>query len=393
MIKQVVDRLRPPSNPFPGSPNGAAPPPMLETPGRRRRVSSLGLAELIGPAVAALAFVWFLLYVLVGIETPFGLFVCWYLSFVTLYAVLCWRSHGLLDMKQRLATVMVYSGGAVALVGLGAVIIDVIIKGWSVVFADFPHFFYADMTQLTATAPVTAVGVGPAIVGTVEQVGLATLFTVPIGILTATYLVQARGVFPRVVAAVVDAMTGSPAIIAGLFIYLVWVAPRHETGKSGFAAALALSVIMLPMATRASQEVIAVVPGSLREAALALGAPEWRVTLRVVLPTAKSGLINAVILAIARVTGESAPILFCVGGNNRYNWNPFVGQQDNLAFRFYQLIFQPGINTTRLAWGTGLVLMMLVFGLFVLARLLGRPTMGRRRFRSRLSRGVRGAET
>jgi phosphate transport system permease protein len=393
VIKQVVGRLSETSSPLAGgdSLNGAGSFPMLESPDHRRRVSSLGVAELLGSAVAALAFVFFLIYVIEGIDAAFGLFVCWYLTFVTVYGVVCWRNHGLLAMKQRLAALMTYSGGVVALVSLGAVILDVIFKGSSVAFADFPHFFYADMTQLSATAPVTAVGVGPAIVGTVEQVGLAALFTVPIGILTAIYLVEARGPFPRVVAAVVDAMTGSPAIIAGLFVYLFWVAPRHETGKSGFAAALALSVMMLPMATRASQEVIAVVPGSLREAALALGSPEWRVALFVVLPTARAGLANAVILAIARVTGESAPILFDVGGNSRYNWNPFRGQQDNLAFRIYQLIFQPGVNTTRLAWGTGFVLVLLVFGLFLLARLLGRSTMGRSRFRQRFSQRLRGA--
>jgi phosphate transport system permease protein len=100
-----------------------------------------------------------------------------------------------------------------------------------------------------------------------------------------------------------------------------------------------------------------------------------------VLPTARSGLANAIILAIARVTGETAPILFDVGGNNRYNWNPFSGQQDNLAFRFYQLIFQPGVNANRDAWGTGLVLMLVVFVLFVFARIAGASSPGRRRLR------------
>jgi phosphate transport system permease protein len=160
---------------------------------------------------------------------------------------------------------------------------------------------------------------------------------------------------------------------------LFWVVPRHSTGKSGFAAALALAVMMLPMVTRASQEVIAVVPGSLREAALALGSPEWRVALRVVLPTARSGLANAIILAIARVTGETAPILFDVGGNNKYNWNPFSGQQDNLAFRIYALVFQPDSNAVRDAWGTSLVLILFVFILFAIARILGRSSPGGRR--------------
>src|SRR5208282_191261 len=118
---------------------------------------------------------------------------------------------------------------------------------------------------------------GAAIVGTVEQVGIATLICVPLGVLTATYIVDHANAFAKLVSAVVDAMTGSPAIIAGLFVYLLWVVPHKTNGKSGFAAALALSVMMLPIVTRAAQEVIAIVPGSLREAALALGAPQWRV--------------------------------------------------------------------------------------------------------------------
>ena len=169
------------------------------------------------------------------------------------------------------------------------------------------------MSGLTATSPVTAVGAGAAIVGTIEQVGIATLFTVPLGILTATYLVNNRNTFAKVVSNVVDAMTGAPAIIAGLFVYLLWVVPQKDAGQTGFAAALSLSVMMLPIVTRASQEVIAIVPGSLREAALALGSPQWRSVLRVMLPTARVGLITAMILGIARVAGETAPVLFTAG--------------------------------------------------------------------------------
>ena len=124
------------------------------------------------------------------------------------------------------------------------------LKGLSGRGGDFPHFFVADMSGLTAKSPVTAVGAGAAIVGTIEQVGLATLFTVPLGVLTATYLVNNRNPFATVVSNVVDAMTGSPAIIAGLFIYLLWVVPQKENGQTGFAAALALSVMMLPIVTR-----------------------------------------------------------------------------------------------------------------------------------------------
>lgn len=348
-------------------------------PNQRRRVSGSSIVEFFGAALAAIAVIGMTFSVAAVSSSVFGFIVSCYVLFVAFYGVLCWRIHGVAVMKERLAALVIFSGAFVALFVLGVVIWDVLLNGAPVAFADFPHFFVADMSRLGANTPVTLVGVGPSIVGTAEQVGLAALFTVPIGVLTAAYLVDANGVFSRAVAAVVDAMTGSPAIIAGLFVYLFWVVPRGTSGKTGFAGALALAVMMLPMVTRASQEVIAVVPGSLREAALALGLPEWRVMLRVVLPTARSGLANAIILAIARVTGETAPILFDVGGNNRYNWNPFSGQQDNLAFRVYDLVFQSDKNAVRDAWGTSLVLIMFVFGLFAIARLLGRSNPGSRR--------------
>jgi len=175
---------------------------------------------------------------------------------------------------------------------------------------------------------------------------------------------------------VVDAMTGSPAIIAGLFIYLLWVVPQKENGQTGFAAALSLAVMMLPIVTRASQEVIAIVPGSLKEAAYALGSPQWRATLRVVLPTARVGLITAMILGIARVAGETAPVLFTAGGNAHFNWNPFSGKQDDLPLRVYQLIFQSGKNINRDAWGVAFVLVLVVVTLFILARLIGAKKPG-----------------
>ncbi len=328
-----------------------------------------------GSGVAAVALVW-LCFTVAGVTGPLGFAVCAIAAFMFIYGIICWQLHGVLAMKDRLATLSIWTGALVAFIPLAAVIIYVFIRGAAVVFAHFPHFFIADMSNLTATSPVTAVGAGAAIVGTVEQVGLATLFTVPLGVLTATYLVNNRNAFSKVVSNVVDAMTGAPAIIAGLFIYLLWVVPQKQAGQTGFAAALSLSVMMLPIVTRASQEVISIVPGSLREAALALGSPQWRAVVRVLLPAARVGLITAMILGIARVAGETAPVLFTAGGSARYNWNPFSGKQDDLPLRVYELIFQPGVNTTRVAWGVAFVLVLVVLTLFVLARLIGAKKPG-----------------
>ena len=344
-----------------------------------RLVDHVATAELVGSAVAALALVW-TIFTLAGIVAPFGMAVCWVAGFLTIYGILCRIRHGILIAKDRLATVAIWAGALIAFVTLAAVIGYVLLQGFSAVFGHFPHFIVADMSQLGGNARVSDLGVGAAIVGTIEQVAIATIITVPLGVLTATYLASSDGPFARLVSSVVDAMTGAPAIIAGLFVYLLWVVPHHTAGKTGFAAALALAVMMLPVVTRAAQEVVAIVPGSYREAALALGAPEWRVLMRVVLPTARAGLMTAVILGVARIAGETAPVLFNAGGFASYNWNPFSGQQDDLPLRIYELIFQPGTVPIKAAWGTSLVLIFVVLFLFMMARWLGSARPGRRSF-------------
>ena len=353
-----------------------SPTPQSDQPNRRGRIPTSTVAEMGGSAAAAFALVW-TAFAIAGISAPFGMAVCCLAGFLLIYGILCRSLYGVLIAKDRLATVAIWSGALIAFATLAAVIGYVILKGFSAVFGGFPHFLVADMTQLGGNAKVRELGVGAAIVGTVEQVAIATVITVPLGVLTATYLTSSEGPFSRTVSAVVDAMTGAPAIIAGLFVYLLWVVPHHTAGKTGFAAALALAVMMLPVVTRAAQEVVAIVPGSYREAALALGAPEWRVLVRVVLPTARAGLMTAVILGVARIAGETAPVLFNAGGFEGYNWNPFSGQQDDLPLRIYQLIFQPGTVPIQAAWGTSLVLVFVVLILFVIARRLGASRPGR----------------
>ncbi|MGA2522318.1 MAG: ABC transporter permease subunit, partial [Acidimicrobiales bacterium] len=296
--------VRPPPPPPMAAPPGDGGAPVSGGKGSRRPA-----VELVGSALAALAAVW-LVFSIAGLSAPFGLVVCWFLLFLIVYGVVCHSLYGILVMKDRLATVAVWSGALTALVALVAVIGFVVAKGAPVVFARFPHFLYADMSQQGGTLPVTNAGAGAAILGTVEQVGIATLITVPLGILTATYLVESRSLLARVVRNVVDAMTGTPSIIAGIFLYLIIVLPLAHggEGKTGLTAGLALSVLMLPLITRAALEVIIIVPGSLREAALALGAPQWRVVLRIVLPTARVGLITAAILGVARTAGETAEV-------------------------------------------------------------------------------------
>lgn len=354
-----------------------APPAAPDRPKRVRRVSRDGLLDLIGAAVAALAAVW-LLFSLAGVSVAnFGFVFVWLLVSYAIYGVLVWRRDGVLIMKDKLATVAIWTGGVIALAALASVVSTVIIKGGPIVFDHFPRFLVLDSS---GGKTGDQYGVGQSIVGTIEQVLIATMISVPIAFLTATYLVQSSSTLAKIVRNVVDAMTGTPSIIAGLFMFIIWVRPHGVNGKSGLIAALALSIMMIPVACRAAYEVIRIVPGSLREAAHALGAPERRVVMRVVLPTARVGLITAALLGIARTSGETAEVLFTAGGNARYNWNPFHGWQDDLPLRIYEQVFQPSAKAITVGWGAAFVLMALVLILFTLARVLGSGrTPGRNR--------------
>lgn len=298
------------------------------------------------------------------------------LAYVPIYAVVVWRQHGVVEMKDRLARVYVWGGAAVALLPLVSIIFFIVAKGAPVAFDHFPAFFVHDMANAGPEDPTWKGGMGHAIIGSFEQVGLATLYTVPISILTATFLVDSDTRFSRFVRIVVDAMMGTPSIIAGLFVYLFWVQPRHTSGYSGFAASMALAVLMLPIMIRTAEEVIRVVPNLLREAALGLGSPRWRMIVRVVLPTARTGLITAVILGVALAVGETAPVLFTAHGTPRYNLNPFSGPQQNLPLQVFQLITSPYPNFVKDGFGGAFILVSLVLLLFVMARLLGSSNPG-----------------
>lgn len=205
---------------------------------------------------------------------------------------------------------------------------------------------------------------------------------------TAVFLNEVGGVGTRFVRTVVTAMSGVPSIIAGVFIYALFIIP-HVLGYSGFAASLALFVLLLPSVTRTTEEVLRVVPGGLREASLALGASEWRTTRSVVLPTARSGLITAVVLGVAIAAGETAPLIYTAFGNNDFNPDPFHGAQGALPLVLWQNIQQAQAVVVQLAFTAAFVLLSIVLILFVLARLLGRPSTRRGRLRGLVTAAMR----
>jgi phosphate transport system permease protein len=334
------------------------------------------LADLGLSAVAAAAGVWVLLH-LAGWDAPLGFVVCWFGAFLAIYGVITQSQHGLLVMKDRLATVAITAGTAAALLPLFLIVLFVLRQGFPVVMRGFPHFLTHDLKQFGPTDPSTRAGVAHAIIGNIEQVGIATAITVPIGILAATYLNEVGGRYASAIRTVAAAMTGLPTIIAGLLVYAALIFPVGVSGFRGFAGGLALSVVMLPTIVRASEEVLRIVHDSLREAALALGAPEWRMVTLVVLPTARAGLVTAAILGVARAIGETAPVLLTVFGSKTWNPNPFHAAQANLTITIYELQKAPTAQNVAVAWGAALVLVTLVLILFTIARVLGSQQPGK----------------
>jgi phosphate transport system permease protein len=271
--------------------------------------------------------------------------------------------------KDRIMRGALMAGTGIALVPLVLVIYYLIYKGVS----SWTHsgFFTTDPTGNFFGDPG---GIRSAIFGTLEIVALASLIAIPIGIAVALYLTEygKEGRFANAVRYFVDVMTGVPSVVFGLFIYIVLVI--SHAGGSGFAGwkgALALSLLMLPIVTRSAEVVLLLVPASLREAALALGAPRWRIIWKVVLPTARSGLVTGSLLAVARGMGETAPLLFTVSLATGLTWN-INGLMNSLPLEIYTDITNPRDVIVARAWGAALTLVALVLILNVVARLISR---------------------
>ncbi|MHB8670273.1 MAG: phosphate ABC transporter permease PstA [Acidimicrobiales bacterium] len=349
---------------------------------RLRWASRLGgdAGDVLLCAASAGAGTW-VLFRLSGWDAPFGAFLVGCLSFLGLYRAVVRERRGPIVATDRVVSVLVCAGAVAAMVPIFSLLVFVVQRGLP---AFHPGFFIHTMEKSGPLDPEISKGAKHAIYGTLQQVGLATLVSVPLAVLTAVYLNEVRGRLAGVVRFVIDAMSGLPSVIAGLFVYALLVVNLHHglfsgfgLGFSGLAASLALTVLMVPTITRATEEVLRVVPGGLREAALALGAPEWRVVMRVVLPTARAGIITGAILGIARGVGETAPVLLTAFGNDRVNLNLLKSPQADLPIFVFRLIRDPFRADVNLAFTGAMVLVGLVLGLFLLARLAG-SGLGRR---------------
>ncbi len=276
-------------------------------------------------------------------------------------------SHGLRRAKDRLATVLVSLAFLVALLPLVSLLYTVVSKGLP---AFSTQFFRYSMRNVVGEGG----GVYHAIIGTVLVTGIAAIISVPIGLLTAIYLVEyGAGQLARWITLLVDVMTGIPSIVAGLFAYALFALLFGEGVRMGVMGSVALSVLMIPIVVRSSEEMLKLVPNELREAAWALGVPRWRTIVRVVLPTALAGIVTGITLAIARIVGETAPLLITCGITDSVNFNPFSDRITTLpvfAFSAYATPSFPIEASQEKAWGAALILMILVMALNLVARLI-----------------------
>jgi phosphate transport system permease protein len=240
-----------------------------------------------------------------------------------------------------------------------------------------PNFWAQSMAFAGPSSTLDVGGAAHAAVGTLIQIAIATALSVPLAVATAVFLSEVGGPPARPVRIIVEAMTALPDIIAGLFVYALFILTLGMQ-KSGLAAALAIAVTMLPIIARASEVVLRLVPGTLREASYALGSSQWRTVWNVVLPTARPGLATAVVLGMARGIGETAPVLIVAGFTKEFNFNPASGPMVSLPLYIWNYVHIEGVNPPYVArgFGAGVVLVLVVLGLFTLARKLGGTAPG-----------------
>jgi len=294
--------------------------------------------------------------------------------FLVLLGVTARVVEGSRSARNRLATSWVYGVFILAALPLISVVRTLIVNGHALLNMQFLTHSMRNITPFEKDG-----GAYHAIIGTLQQAGIAAIITIPLGIACAIYMVEyGRGRLAGAVRFFVDVMTGIPSIVCGLFILAFWVtviSPYFNDGRpaySGFAAALALSVLMLPTITRSSEEMLRLVPAALREGAYALGIPKWKTILKIVLPTAATGIVTGIMLAIARACGETAPVLLVAGATDSINNNPFSGNQESLSVFIYTQAGSAAKYGVPRAWSAALTLVVIVLALTITAKLIAR---------------------
>jgi phosphate transport system permease protein len=344
---------------------------------RPRRVRSLTLDDWLslgGSVLGSFALVEIAYLHFLNFSGVVGFAVCWYLVFLLVYGTVVSIGNPRHIVVERLVAATLYLVAALVIFALASTVVYTFAEGWRA----FVHlnFFTHDMAGVSTSAPLNQGGILHAIVGTLIMVGIAVVVAVPLGIGTAVYMSEVRGPGSHLIRTVVEAMTALSDILAGLFVYALLVVGLG-LGKTGLAAAIAIAVTMLPLVARASEVALRVVPGSLRQASEALGATHWKTTWKVVLPSARAGLVTAGILAIARGIGETAVVLVTTGATSFFNANPISEPMTSLPLFIYTAYETHNPLALTRAFGAASVLLAMVLLLFVVARWIVRDKTGR----------------
>ena len=294
-----------------------------------------------------------------------------YIAWLVIDSALVIRKSGMKGVRDGLAAKITLLGGMLVMMAVASILWSVIsrgIKGINLAFVT------ENMRQASLFDPIGKGGILHAIFGTVMLIVIAIIFSVPMGILTALYLTEIKGRAAGLIQFLVQAMSGVPSVVAGLFIYAAIIL-NTPLRASSFLGGLALTILMVPTVTRTAQEVLNSVPRDLREAGLAMGATQWKTVALVVIPAARSGLITATILGVARIAGETAPLLFTVGTFDSYNFNPVKGENTAIPIVIWRALNGGSPESVQRAWSAILVLLVVVLLLFVAARALGTRAM------------------
>ncbi|MFM6968078.1 MAG: phosphate ABC transporter permease PstA [Microbacteriaceae bacterium] len=331
--------------------------------------------SLVGAVIAAFSLTTIVYSYLAPVGGVVGYFAMAYIIFLVAYALLVSFDENMTTVRDRLVLVAVHSLAATVFITLVFVVVFALVRGATAL----PHwnFFTQDMSLAGPLDPLSDGGIIHAITGTLIQIVIALSITIPLGLTTAVYLNEIPGRFSRFVRTIVEAMTALPSIVSGLFIYATAIL-MFGLGKSGFAASLAISVMMLPIMIRAADVVLRLVPATLKEASLGLGANNWNTMWRVTLPTARSGLVTSIILATARGIGETSPVLLTSGFTAAFNADPLHGPMVSLPLAIFQFVKSPEPTMIARGFGTAAVLMIIVVSLFLIARAIGGQTVAKK---------------
>jgi len=308
-----------------------------------------------------------------GLSGKLGLFFSFVFIFVILTSGREYFRFGTAAAKDALVNTVVAVGTFFTLIPIASILFKVISKGYKGLY---PGLFTHDMSLNSPNDPLNQGGLGHSIIGTLLLVSFALVISVPVGILTALYLTEIKGKFSQPIKFLVQAMSGVPSIVAGLFIFSAILIPIAKNNSS-ILGSLSLAILMIPTVARTSEEVLKLIPNDLREAGVALGGTQWRTVAMIVVPAAKSGLITAVILGVARIAGETAPILLLAGGGDKFNYNPVSGPMGSLPYFIWRSFRAGTPESISRAWTGLLVLLVIVFVLFAIARILGNRKVGK----------------